>query len=197
MKRNYMKWILASASPRRKQLLKQLIPDFAILPAKGEERVNGTLTPSALVMELAKQKASEIAKTSEAQGKAVLGADTIVVQDNEVLGKPKDETDAVRMLSALSGRSHEVYTGVCIIYPDEVSKKTVTVTDYACTEVIFNALSQKEILDYVKTGSPMDKAGAYGIQDGNLVARIEGSFSNVVGLPLELCDKMLKDYKLG
>lgn len=185
-----MKWILASASPRRKQLLKQLIPDFLIMPAKGEERVDGKPSPCVLVMELARQKAEEIARTAEAQGKAVLGADTIVVLDNEVLGKPKDETDAVRMLGALSGRSHEVYTGVCIIYPDGEKQKTVT--DYACTEVVFNALSEKEILDYVKTGSPMDKAGAYGIQDGNLVARIEGSFSNVVGLPLELCEKMIK-----
>ena len=188
-----MKWILASASPRRKELLAKLIPSFIILPAKGEEVVCGTPAPNVLVMELARQKAEEVAQTAQAQDKAVLGADTIVVLDGEVLGKPKDEADAVRMLTALSGRSHEVYTGVCIVYPN--GEKRETITDYACTEVVFNALSQQQILDYVTTGSPMDKAGAYGIQDGNLVARIEGSFSNVVGLPLELCESMIKRIK--
>ena len=97
-----MKWILASASPRRKELLAKLIPSFTILPAKGEEVVCGTPAPNVLVMELARQKAEEVAQTAQAQNKAVLGADTIVVLDGEVLGKPKDEADAVRMLTALS-----------------------------------------------------------------------------------------------
>lgn len=185
-----MDWILASASPRRKQLLKEVIPDFEILPAKGEERVYGNPTPSELVVMLATQKAEEISQSPVAKGKAVLGADTVVCLDGEILGKPKDEEDAVRMLTCLSGRSHEVYTGVCILYPngDGVSK----IADFARTEVFFRALKQAEITAYVKTGSPMDKAGAYGIQDGDLVERIEGSFSNVVGLPVELCKDMLK-----
>ena len=102
-----------------------------------------------------------------------------------MLGKPKDEEDAIRMLTALSGRKHQVYTGVCIVYQGE------KIQNFAKTDVYFNALSQEQIISYVKTGSPMDKAGAYGIQDGNLVARIDGSFSNVVGLPVELCRRMI------
>ena len=185
-----MDWILASASPRRQQLLKQLIPAFHVLPATGEERVVGNPTPAQLVMMLATQKAEEIANTPQAHGKAVLGSDTVVALDGQVLGKPKDKEDAVRMLTQLSGRSHEVYTGVCIIYPDGNARKKLV--NFARTEVFFNALTPQQIETYVATGSPMDKAGAYGIQDGNLVKGIEGSFSNVVGLPLELCQTMLK-----
>ena len=184
-----MNWILASASPRRKQLLGELIDEFEICPATGEERVDGTLSPDKLVCALARQKAEEVASQPCAKGKAVLGADTVVVLDNAVLGKPKDETDAKRMLSALSGRTHEVYTGVCICYPTKDGQKTETSS--ACTKVVFNALSPEWIETYVKSGSPMDKAGAYGIQDGGLVERIEGSFSNVVGLPQELCREMI------
>lgn len=183
-----MQWILASASPRRKQLLHDIIEQFDIIPAKGEENANGARSPKELVKILARQKAREVAALSASQGKAVLGADTVVALDGEILGKPTDEADAVRMLTALSGRTHEVYTGVCVIFPDGSEK-----TDYACTKVIFNRLSQKEIESYVQSGSPMDKAGAYGIQDGNLVERIEGSFSNVVGLPVELCRVMMQE----
>ncbi len=181
-----MNWILASASPRRQELLKELIPDFTVQPAKGEERVEGAPTPAELVMMLATQKAEEIVNGS-GDGVAVLGADTVVALESEILGKPKDEEDAVRMLTKLSSRSHQVYTGVCIVYN---GKKKV---DFACTEVYFRTLTAEEIIAYVKTGSPMDKAGAYGIQDGNLVERIEGSFSNVVGLPLELCKRMIEE----
>ena len=185
-----MHWILASASPRRKELLKQLIPAFEIQPATGEEQVEGNPTPAQLVVQLATQKAEEVANTPQAHGKAVLGSDTVVALDGEVLGKPKDKADAVRMLTRLSGRSHEVYTGVCIVYPDGKGLKKIT--DFARTEVFFNPLTQAQILAYVDTGSSMDKAGAYGIQDGDLVERIEGSFSNVVGLPLELCKTMIE-----
>lgn len=182
-----MRWILASASPRRKQLLREIIGDFEIIPAKGEEEASGAVTPSDLVKTLALQKAREVAALPQAKGKAVLGADTVVALGSEVLGKPIDEKDAVRMLSALSGRTHEVYTGVCIIFPDGQ-----TLVDCDCTKVIFNRLSKEQIAAYVQSGSPMDKAGAYGIQDGGLVERIEGSFSNVVGLPVELCRKMIE-----
>lgn len=181
-----MNWILASASPRRKQLLKEIIPCFDVIPAKGEEMVLGNPTPKKLVMELARQKAIEIATLPQAEGCAVLGADTVVVLDGEVLGKPKDEQDAIRMLSALSGRTHQVYTGVCIVYEGQILQA------FAKTDVYFNTLGQEQIVAYVQTGSPMDKAGAYGIQDGNLVQRIDGSFSNVVGLPLELCKSMIE-----
>ena len=183
-----MEWILASASPRRKELLKELIDTFEIIPAKGEEVANG-LTGAKLVEALAAQKAGEVASRPEAKGKAVLGADTIVCLDGVVLGKPKDEADAKRMLATLSGREHEVFTGVCISYPKGETRKTLVASD--CTSVYFETLSKEEIEAYVKTGSPMDKAGAYGIQDGGLVRAIAGSMSNVIGLPIELCKRMM------
>lgn len=183
-----MEWILASASPRRKELLKELINTFEILPANGEETCRG-LTGARLVETLAAQKAMEVASRPEAKGKAVLGADTIVCLDGEVLGKPKDEADAKRMLSALSGREHEVFTGVYISYPEKGERKTLVASD--CTRVRFKTLSEEKIEAYIKTGSPMDKAGAYGIQDGGLVRSIDGSLSNVIGLPIELCKRLM------
>ena len=190
-----MEWILASASPRRKQLLAELIEQFEIIPARGEERADTTLPPEQLVQVLAAQKAEEVAALPKAQGKAVLGSDTVVALDGEVLGKPRDEEDAARMLRALSGRMHEVFTGVCIIYPKggDVSK----VTAVACTKVRLLTLTEEQIAAYVATGSPMDKAGAYGIQDGDLVEEIDGSFSNVVGLPLELCKELIDRIEKG
>lgn len=185
-----MEWILASASPRRRQLLKEIIPYFKIIPAKGEEDTNGVDTPRALVQKLALQKAEEVARLSVAKGKAVIGADTVVALDREVLGKPKDEKDAARMLSLLSGKTHEVYTGVCILLPD--GEKLV---DVDCTKVTFHTLDEEQIRLYIASGSPMDKAGAYGIQDGGLVKEIDGSFSNVVGLPVELCRAMVERIK--
>ena len=119
----------------------------------------------------------------------MLGADTIVCLNGEVLGKPKDEADARRMLSALSGNTHEVFTGVCISYPKGGERQTLVSSD--CTKVRFLSLSQAQIEAYIQTGSPMDKAGAYGIQDGGLVASIVGSESNVVGLPIELCKELI------
>ncbi|MBQ8323085.1 MAG: septum formation protein Maf [Clostridia bacterium] len=187
-----MEWILASASPRRRELLGKLIEKFDIIPAKGEEVLHGEKTPEEVVKALAKQKASEVATLPETQGKAVLGSDTVVALDGEILGKPKDEADAARMLSALSGRTHEVYTGVCIIYTNKNGGREI-LCRADCTKVRFNVLTAEEIGAYIATGSPMDKAGAYGIQDGGLVQSIEGSFSNVVGLPVELCEKMLAE----
>ena len=187
-----MEWILASASPRRKELFAELVDKFEILPAQGEEKVEAGLTPKQLVQVLAKQKALEVAGLPCAKGKCVLGADTVVALGDEVLGKPKNEADAKRMLSALSGKSHDVYTGVCIVYLDKDGKQATRI-DAARTEVVFNALSKAQIDAYVASGSPMDKAGAYGIQDGGLVKEIKGSYSNVVGLPMELLENLLKE----
>ena len=189
-----MDWILASASPRRKELLAELITGFEIIPARGEERADENLTPEELVQVLATQKAAEVADLPAAKGKAVLGSDTVVALDGKILGKPKDEADAAAMLQALSGRAHEVYTGVCIIYPTETGRDVLL--DAACTKVYFLPLTKEAIAAYIATGSPMDKAGAYGIQDGGLVEKIEGSFSNVVGLPLELCKTMIEHVKI-
>ena len=181
---------MASASPRRKELFAELVKTFEIIPARGEERADEGVPPVELVKILAEQKAAEVAALPIAKGKAVLGSDTVVALGGEVLGKPRDKEDAVRMLKALSGRTHEVYTGVCMIYPKggDVSK----ITAAACTKVRFLPLTDERITAYVATGSPMDKAGAYGIQDGDLVEGIEGSFSNVVGLPLELCKGLIE-----
>ena len=186
-----MDWILASASPRRRELLTELIENFEILPSKAEETVEGDPTPKELVKMLALQKAKEVASRAEAKGKAVLGSDTVVAFEGKVLGKPKDEADAFAMLSMLSGNTHEVYTGVCILYP-KLDGSEGMLLEADCTKVVFETLSDKDIRAYIATGSPMDKAGAYGIQDGGLVKEIKGSFSNVVGLPLELCERMIK-----
>ena len=186
-----MDWILASASPRRKELFGEVIKkQFDIIVATGEEKAEGELSPEALVMRLAKQKAEEVACLPQAEGKGVLGADTVVALNGEILGKPKDEEDAFRMLKALSGNTHEVYTGVCIVYTKKGKREMKNFS--VCTKVTFYPLSDKQIKAYIATGSPMDKAGAYGIQDGGLVEKIEGSFSNVVGLPVEECLKQMR-----
>ena len=185
------KWILASASPRRKELLKEVVSEFEIIPAKGEEKADEGLSPFELVKELARQKAREIAALDVADGRIVLGADTVVAFGDRVLGKPKDEADAKQMLRLLSGKTHCVYTGVCISAPNQNGRVEIAQTD--CTQVTFYELSDSFIDGYVASGSPMDKAGAYGIQDGGLVEKIQGSYSNVVGLPVELCKKLVQD----
>ena len=182
-----MEFILASASPRRKELLKEVVANFEIFPAKGEEKATQK-RPRNLVTELAKQKAEEVFSLPFAKGKIVLGADTVVAFQGKALGKPKDEAEAISMLESLSGRAHFVYTGVCFLYEKKGKKKVLCKA--AKTKVYFNELSREWIENYVSSGSPMDKAGAYGIQDGGLVKKIRGSFSNVVGLPVELCKKL-------
>ncbi|MBE5753217.1 MAG: septum formation protein Maf [Clostridiales bacterium] len=180
-----MKFILASASPRRKELLKEIVQDFVVLPANGEEKQTA-VSPKKLVKELAEQKANEVFLQGDGD-RIVLGADTVVAIGKKILGKPKDEKDAFEMLKKLSCRAHYVYTGVCFRYCVNGIDKSVT--GVGVTKVYFNELSDEWIKDYVKSGSPMDKAGAYGIQDGGLVKKIKGSYSNVVGLPIELCKK--------
>ena len=171
-------------------MLGEFFSDFTIIPAVGEEKVDKLLSPQALVCALATQKAEEVAASEQAAGKAVIGADTVVALDGKVLGKPISKEHAAEMLRALSGRVHEVYTGVCIVLP---SGEKLVQAD--CTRVVFEELTEEQIAAYIQTGSPMDKAGAYGIQDGGLVKGIEGSFSNVVGFPCEMFAAMLKNIK--
>ncbi len=185
-----MEWILASASPRRRELLAELIPSFGVQPACGEEKMRN-IPPKDLVQSLAAQKSREVAALESSKGKLVLGSDTVVVLNGEILGKPKDETDAVRMLQSLSGQAHHVYTGVCVTLVTESGMRSWQAADD--TEVVFETLTKRRIDEYVASGSPMDKAGAYGIQDGGLVREIRGSFSNVVGLPLELCKRLFTE----
>ena len=181
-------WILASASPRRKELLAEILPEFEIIPSLADESVTSPLSPKSLVEMLATRKAFEVASRPENAGRFVLGSDTIVAYGGEVLGKPKDEADAFRMLKMLSSKKHQVYTGVCMLVCKD--GKVGYETKAAKTDVYFNSLSDDWIWEYIRGGSPMDKAGAYGIQDGGLVKKIKGSYSCVVGLPVELVKKM-------
>ena len=182
-----MKVVLASASPRRKEIFAKICPAFEIIPAVGEEKAVGE--PKELVKQLAYQKAREVADRFS-EDVLVLGSDTVVALGDRVLGKPRTKEEAKEMLSALSGRTHEVFTGVCFIRV--LSGKEEVVVSAVSTEVEFETLSKEQIEAYVATGSPMDKAGAYGIQDGGLVKEIRGSFTNVVGLPEELCRQLFE-----
>ena len=169
--------------------MEMLCPDgLRILPAKGEERADPTLPPDALVQALSRQKAAEVAGRYAAPEDTVIGADTVVVLDGRVLGKPRDEGDARRMLRALSGRSHTVFTGVTVIRGEE------SLSHAERTEVFFRTLSDEEIDRYIATGEPMDKAGAYGAQGwaSLFVERLEGDFFNVMGLPLCALGQLLK-----
>jgi nucleoside triphosphate pyrophosphatase len=183
--------ILASQSPRRKQLLAFLGVDFNILPADIDEfDISPELPPDEYASTLAFRKAKHIANNS-ADNALVIGADTIVVLNNEILNKPEDEDDAFRLLSLLSGNTHEVYTGLAII--DKLSGREIKT--YQSTKVTFRELESEEIWSYIASGSPMDKAGAYGIQDdfgAFFVSNIEGCYYNIVGLPLELLYSQLK-----
>jgi len=190
-----MQYVLASASPRRKELLAEVIQEFEIIPSQADETVQGNPSPKSLVAHLASVKAEEVAKRAENEGKLVIGSDTVVAYKGEVLGKPKDEADAFRMLKMLSGKKHAVYTGVCFMRIK--SGKSVCQRAVDKTLVYFNELSDEWIWSYIKGGSPMDKAGAYGIQDGGLVKKIKGSYTNVVGFPLELVAKMIKKTEKG
>ncbi|MDE6586687.1 MAG: Maf family protein [Clostridia bacterium] len=178
-----MEYVLASASPRRRELLKQVIPEFEVCPAVAEEKVNTSIFPEQVACSLAESKCDEVFK--KFPDKTVIGCDTIVVFKGMILGKPKDKEDAINTLKMLSGRSHYVITGVC------VRNKFNIVTDYDKTEVKFNVLSDDFINFYVEGGSPMDKAGSYGIQDDGVVKEYFGSYTNVVGLPVTLIKKLL------
>lgn len=177
------RFILASASPRRRELLKQIGVTFEVMPAKGEEVITER-QPEQVVMELSRQKAEEIASGIQEEHVIILGADTVVVYDGKILGKPKDETDAGRMLSMLSGNTHSVYTGVTVIVIRDGESQSHSF--YEETKVTMYPMTDAQISAYIRTGEPMDKAGAYGIQGKGAVfiEKIDGDYNNVVGLPL-------------
>lgn len=170
--------ILASASPRRKEILELADLKFDVMPSDAQEITTKT-APNEVVMELASIKAKDIYKKSEKQS-MIVGADTVVAYQGQILGKPTDEADAKRMLTMLSGQTHEVYTGVCII------EEGKTKTFYEETKVTFYEISDEQIDHYIKTGEPMDKAGSYGIQGkaAVFIKGIEGDYYNVVGFPI-------------
>ena len=184
--------ILASSSPRRQELLREIGIPFQVHAANiNEDQIAGE-DAREYALRLAREKAQTVA--ARYPQSYVLGADTIVVVDGEVLGKPKDHADAARMLRILSGRSHEVTTAVSLIAPDAVAPGTRTETRTSTTKVYFRSLTEDEIQQYVASGEPMDKAGAYAIQGGaaRWTDRIEGEWSNVVGLPLSLVTDLLR-----
>ena len=177
------KLILASASPRRKELLEQVGAEFEIIPARGEEIITGS-RPEEVVVELSVQKAEEVAGRIEEEDVVILGADTVVVFGGMILGKPKDEADAKRILEMISGNTHSVYTGVTWIVRKD--GKSECHSFYEETKVTMYPMTKQQILSYIRTGEPMDKAGAYGIQGKGAVyiEKIQGDYNNVVGLPV-------------
>lgn len=205
------KIILGSASPRRRELLAQIGADFEVR-VSGKEEIYHSTVPEEIVKELALMKAenvaAEVAESGAAAGRedqesaraakikdtVIIGADTIVVLDGEILGKPADEADAARMLERLQGRRHDVYTGVAVLGYDENGEKHVF--NYSVgTAVYVNRMTEEEIRSYVETKDPLDKAGAYGIQ-GRFAAhidRIEGDYYNVVGLPVSRVYRTLRE----
>ncbi len=182
-----MRLILASNSPRRKELLKDLGYPFEVIPAMCDEITSAQL-PRDIVAELACNKALNVYLKNK--DSVVIGCDTVVDLDGDVLGKPKDRIDAENMLTSLSARTHKVHTGVCVVCKNGVYLFCVT------SDVKFKNLSKKQILDYIDSGSPMDKAGAYGIQDSGFVDSIDGSYTNVMGFPVDEIKSVLqKIYK--
>ena len=183
-----MKLILASASPRRKEILTTNGYNFDVVVSDYEEKET-VLSPKKLVEFFALKKAEQVCDSFLEEGVVVLGADTVVVYKGEVLGKPKNEKDAVKTLKKLSGKTHKVITGYALIGSEKVFVGRVT------SKVKFNKLTDEIINDYVATGSPLDKAGSYGIQDNfGIVKSYSGSLNNIIGLPIEEIEKQLKKF---
>lgn len=185
-----MNIILASASPRRRELLSELGYEFDIKISDVNEDISLELTPDQLVMQLAFLKAYDVVKSAGTDD-LVIGADTIVWLDGKVLGKPKDTEDAINMLKQLSGKVHQVYTGICVFR----RKDAKSVCRFEVTDVCFKKLDDADINCYVSTGEPIDKAGSYAIQQngGKLIDYIDGDYNNVVGLPTKLLAEVLKN----
>ena len=179
-----MKIILASGSPRRKELLAQAGYEFEIEVSDAEENIKET-APAKLVCELASRKGEAVAGLHEKDSCIVVAADTVVSLDGNILGKPENEEDAENMLASLSGRIHQVYTGeaLFLVQNGQITERQVF---YECTDVKFRPLNKEEISRYIATGEPMDKAGAYGIQGkaAVFISGIRGDYYNVVGLPV-------------
>ncbi|PVE16112.1 septum formation inhibitor Maf [Clostridium perfringens] len=189
-----MKVILASKSPRRVEILEKIVKEFEVVQSNFDENTidfKGDIEK--YVKDLSRNKAIEVSKRLN-EPSIVIAADTVVFQNGKVLEKPKNEEDAFSMLSSLSGNTHKVYSGICLIntYDDTV------VTDCDCTEVRFSELNPKQIRNYINSGEPMDKAGAYGIQGlgGAFVEGIKGCYYNVMGLPLNKLYKALENYDI-
>lgn len=193
------KFILASGSPRRKELLDQIGMQYTVEISDTDEGkiVSAGIPARTYVQELAMAKAANVAKKHRKEKDIlIISADTVVVYNNKILGKPKDKVDAFHILYSLSGKQHDVYTGFCVMDPHTME----AVCSYASTKVQFKPLSKDQIVNYIHTGEPMDKAGAYGIQGigALLIERIEGDYFNVVGLPVsKLADVLARDFNIN
>ena len=185
------KIILGSASPRRKELLSQIGVPFEVRVSNKEEVYTNTV-PKEIVKELALMKAENVFERHPEA--VVIGADTIVVHEEQILGKPKDEQEAFEMIRSLQGDTHQVYTGVAVLDFDENGEKTV-ISHAVETKVSVNPMSTEEIQKYIESKEPMDKAGAYGIQGrfSAFIEKIEGDYFNVVGLPVSYVYQVLKE----
>lgn len=183
-----MRVILASKSPRRKELLKQLFSEFDIISADCDESLPVGMHPSLGVALLAKRKGEAVLDMTNPND-LIISSDTLVELDGVALGKPSDKSEAVAMLTSLSGRTHNVHTGVAVHYNGKCLYETAT------TEVTFKALTREEIEEYVESGEPLDKAGAYGIQGGagKFVSHIMGDFDTVVGLSMTLTERLVSE----
>ena len=193
-----MRYILASGSPRRKELLSKVIPEFEIIPAEGEE-VCSSSEPSEIVEELSFQKASEIFHKilmGSDEPIVVIGADTVVSYNHRVLGKPGGSSEAYEMVELLQGETHSVFTGVTLFFVEDNEPRHVTFSE--CTKVHVSPMTPDEIQEYVDSGEPLDKAGAYGIQGlfGKYISGIDGDYYNVVGLPISHLYRELKGNSL-
>lgn len=179
--------ILASQSPRRHELLRLIEPDFEIITADVDERIEKGTSPGEAVMSLALKKARAVAEINTED--TVIGADTVVALGGEILGKPRDSKEAAAMLRKLAGKTHTVYTGVCLIMD---GGETVF---FEATDVTFTQMTDDEIKQYVETGDPLDKAGAYGIQGraAAFISGINGDFYNVMGLPVSALYRKLRE----
>lgn len=192
-----MRVILASKSPRRRELLSKLASkmgfEFEIITEEVDESLDDGVTPLLGVRILAERKGNAVAKREDSEGALIISSDTLVELDGKALGKPSDREDAISMLKSLSGRTHFVRTGIAVSYLGRVF------SDVASTEVEFIEIDESEIIKYVDSGEPMDKAGAYGIQGyaGKFVKEYRGDFDTVVGLSLALTEKLLKEATEG
>ncbi len=185
--------ILASGSPRRKELLLQIgiVPE--IIVSHVEEKITSDV-PAEVVMSLAEQKAVDVAKNMP-EGKVILGSDTVVAADGKILGKPKSHEEAYEMIRSLVGRSHQVYTGVCIVKKGAADGKDTVVSFYDETDVQVSGMTEAEIREYADSEEPMDKAGAYAVQGffARYIEGLRGSYASVMGLPVHLVYRKLKE----
>jgi septum formation protein len=185
--------VLASSSPRRQEIIRNLGLEALVIPSRVDEAVEPELAPAQIVEELALRKANSVAE--EQTDSIVIGSDTIVVLDGNILGKPRDEADAFHMLQRLQGRAHEVYSGIACV---DSSNKQYSVR-HCRTVVHMKPLSEQQIKRYIATGEPMDKAGSYGIQGKGAVfiERLDGDFFSVMGLPVHLLYEMLLEFGIS